>query len=80
MPNCKYCNYCKQIGRQNSNRDTYGRKHYWCKHSSIDLLDSKVFGNRTPGFICFGENTYESPITIKTSPRWCPLKNLVNQK
>lgn len=58
-----------QEGRQNSNRDTYGRKHYYCKHPNV-----KTPPNISEGFICFGENTWESKITIKTSPRWCPLK------
>lgn len=74
MAKCRSCSYCKQIGRQNSNRDTYGRKRYWCEHSLINLLDDKVFGNKSPGFICFGENNIKSPLTIKTSPRWCPLR------
>lgn len=73
MRRCKYCEYCKQIGRQQSNRYTYGRKHYYCKHQ-----DAKTPPNIAEGFICFGENNKESKITIKTSPRWCPLKDKSN--
>ena len=25
-------------------------------------------------FVGFGENNYESPLKLKTSPRWCPKK------
>lgn len=71
---CKCCSYIKQEGKQNSNIDTFGRKHYWCTHPDIETIDLKKFGNRSRGFVCFGENTYKSEITIKTSPRWCPLK------
>ena len=74
MIRCKECDYCKQIGKQNSNRDTVGRKHYWCKHPITDTLEDRVFGNKAQGFIGFGENNYESPLVLKTSPRWCPIK------
>lgn len=30
---------------------------------------------RAIGFIGFGTNTFESPLQLKTSPRWCPLKS-----
>ena len=75
MNRCKECAHCKQIGRQNSNVNTVGRKHYWCKHPIVRTLDNKVFGNKAEGFIGFGENNYASPLVVKTSPRWCPLKN-----
>lgn len=75
MPKCRYCNYINQIGRQNYNIDTFGRKRYWCEHPMISEIDIKAFGNKAPGFICFGENNYDSPLTIKTSPRWCSRKS-----
>lgn len=27
------------------------------------------------GFVGFGENNWKSPLTLKTSPRWCHKKN-----
>lgn len=75
MIRCRDCEYCNQSGRQNSNRDTIGRKHYWCKHPLIKTFDSKIFGNRAEGFIGFGENNYKSQLALKTTPIWCPIKS-----
>lgn len=50
-----------------------GRKHYYCTNPMAKTPD-----NRTTGFIAFGENSYESPIQIKTSPRWCPMREVNN--
>ncbi|MDY4605278.1 hypothetical protein [Clostridium tertium] len=75
MIRCRECEYCNQSGRQNPNRDTMGRKHYWCKHPLIKTFDRKVFGNRAEGFIGFGENNYKSQLALKTTPRWCPIKS-----
>jgi hypothetical protein len=70
---CIYCNDCKQTGRQESNRDTDGRKRYYCTNVSIkDMKDKHGFPHS--GFIGFGTNTWDSPLSIKTSPRWCPQK------
>lgn len=74
MIRCRECEFCKQFGRQNSNRYTFGRKQYWCEHPLTNELDNKVFGNKAEGFIGFGENNYESSLVIKTTPRWCPIK------
>lgn len=73
MYQCIYCNSFKQIGRQQSNRDTDGRKHYYCNHSNIDSMKDK-HGLPHTGFIGFGTNTWDSPLALKTSPRWCPKK------
>lgn len=69
---CKYCNYCKDTGRQQTQRGRLGRKVYYCKHPDAQKLPLKEFGNRAPCFINFGDMTYQSPLTTKTSPRWCP--------
>ena len=55
MIKCKECEYCNQSGRQNSNRYTTGRKHYWCKHPLINDMNNEVFGNKAEGFIGFEE-------------------------
>lgn len=73
---CKYCFFCKQIGRQNSNRDTLGRKRYYCKHEGVSNIRDK-HGFLIDGFVGFGENNWDSPLVLKTSPRWCPKKRSV---
>ena len=73
MHQCIYCEFCKQRGRQQSNRYTDGRKHYYCTHSNINDMKDK-YGLPHTGFIGFGTNTWESPLVLKTSPRWCPKK------
>lgn len=75
---CKNCNHCKQIGRQNMTTYGYGKKHYWCEHPEIEKIPFKKFGNSARGFIGFGTNTLTSPLSLKTHPRWCPmeLKNI----
>ena len=50
------------------------REHYWCKHPLINDMNNEVFGNKAEGFIGFGENNYQSPLVLKTTPRWCPIK------
>lgn len=67
---CKECEFCEVQGRSESQCGTPGRKHYYCINKNI-----KDCGNRTWGFIGFGTNTTVSPLLLKTSPRWCPLKN-----
>lgn len=71
---CKYCFDCKQEGRQNSNKYTCGRKHYYCHNLKIKEIKDK-WGYPHSGFIGFGTNTLDSPLALKTSPRWCPRKN-----
>lgn len=78
IPKCKYCKDCNQIGRQQSTVNYYGRKRYWCNNKISKNYPLKKFGNRAKCFISFGDITNESPITIKTSPRWCP-KRLTNK-
>ena len=66
---CKECEFCKVRGRSESQCYEPGRKHYYCTNEGIEDC-----GDRSWGFIGFGTNTMESPLTVKTSPRWCPLK------
>lgn len=67
---CKECQFCKVRGRSQSQCYEPGRNHYYCINSEV-----KESRTRATGFIGFGTNTYESPLQLKTSPRWCPLKN-----
>ena len=69
MPKCKNCEHCINIGRADAkysgNRHVSGRKYYYCKHPNRPAKKD---------FISCGDCTYASPIVIKTSPCWCPLK------
>lgn len=69
---CKYCFECKEGGRQRSQGGRLGRKTYYCKNPDAKKLPLREFGNRAPYFIGFGDMTCQSPLTTKTSPRWCP--------
>ena len=40
-----------------------------------DHFQSKLTVNGGLGFVCFGDMKTDRP-TVKTSPRWCPLKQL----
>lgn len=72
---CKYCQHCKNAGRQQTQRMRLGRKTYYCEHEEAYKLPIKAFGNKAQRFICFGNyNTLESEPEIKTTPRWCPMK------
>lgn len=74
---CKYCNHCKCVGRANETRNSrtgWSRKEYMCKHPEINNMPLSAFGSRMPGFIGFGDCTSESPVQIKTAPKWCPEK------
>ena len=68
-PRCSICMYCENMGRSQVQSRNAGRKHYYCTNPS-----AQTPSNRAKGFIAFGENTYGSHIQIKTSPRWCPLR------
>lgn len=73
MIKCIDCYDCKQIGRQRTTRKSIGRKRYYCTHPDMkNMKDKHNFPHHN--FIGFGECNEESPLTIKTSPRWCPKK------
>lgn len=59
-PKCVSCKHCHfELGNGNPNR-------YYCVHPTI----MAGMGNR---MVCRTER-YSTEITIKTSPRWCPLR------
>lgn len=70
---CKECKYCKQIGRTECQTYRLGRKTYYCENPDVyDLKDEN--GYQIYNFIGYGDTTIESPLQLKTSKRWCPLK------
>ena len=70
---CKHCPDCKQMGKMKDQGLSIGRKKYHCNNPVIkEKKDSLGFPRNN--FIGFGEATIESPLAIKTSPRWCPRK------
>lgn len=71
--NCKECKYCKQVGRQQSQKWQLGRKRYYCKNPKVYKMKDES-GYPLNNFIGFGDMTEESPLTLKTSKKWCPLK------
>jgi hypothetical protein len=72
---CKDCEHCTQIGRAQTQRNRVGRKYYYCKNPKIKDMKDK-WGYPHMGFIGFGEHNNSSPLMIKTSPIWCPLKQI----
>ena len=71
--NCKECKYCKQIGRQQSQCGQSGRKRYYCKNPKVYEMRDKD-GYPINRFVGYGDMTVESPLKLKTSKKWCPLK------
>lgn len=77
MAKCKECEHCKMLSRANAVAGyIYGRGEFWCRNPETDKLPLKIFGSKAPGFIGFGTPEKESKIQVKTSPRWCPIRNI----
>ena len=70
---CKECKYCEQIGRSESQNFNLGRKQYFCENPEIYNLKDE-HGRQIYNFIGYGDSTIESPLQLKTSKKWCPLK------
>lgn len=70
---CKHCVYCRQKGRQNSQRGQLGRKRYYCEHPRVHDMKEK---NGLPlyPFIGYGDMSVKSPLVLKTHKAWCPLR------
>lgn len=71
-PNCWRCQYCENIGRQQSQRGQLGRKRYYCNHPRVKELKDRHRHPLNP-FVGYGDMTLNSPLTLKTRKRWCPL-------
>lgn len=70
LTKCIECKYAKS--------EDYGAKRYnvFCRHPNQKYIIEYCMKNRVgkmPGFICFTKPFDPEP-TIKTSPKWCPLK------
>lgn len=70
---CVNCQYCKQIGRQQTQRGQLGRKRYFCKHPRVNELKDE-HGLPLYPFIGFGDMSKESQLTLKTRKKWCPME------
>lgn len=75
MITCRDCEYFTNFGRCNSQQYKPGRKLYKCRHPKVSEIPKKDFGNSMDGFIGYGKaNSFDSPLEMKTTPRWCPKK------
>ena len=70
---CKECKYCKVIGRTKGERFGSGRKQYFCENPEVYKLKDKN-GYPLFNFVGYGDTTIKSPLQLKTSKKWCPLK------
>lgn len=62
---CKDCEYCKAYGWvAPKTKGACGKRKYFCEHPDTPPIY---------GFIGYGLNTRESPLKMKTHPKWCPL-------
>ncbi|MBO5475541.1 MAG: hypothetical protein J5982_03425 [Bacilli bacterium] len=78
MIRCKDCKHCKQIGRSQIQRGNWiGRARYYCENPLLKGVRDKQ-GYPLNTFIGFGDNTLESPLSIKSCKKWCPLKKEVS--
>lgn len=71
--NCKKCDYIKIITNYNK-RAT--RNHCYCNHPDKEHISDYFRKHRvckSVGFLSFTK-PYTNEPTIKTSPKWCPLK------
>lgn len=66
---CKDCEFCRPGGRQKAKYSCLknSRRSYHCDHPER----LKYTKN---DFIGFGDTTLESPLQLKSSKRWCPLR------
>lgn len=70
---CRYCEHLQQQGRQKSQSGQLGRKHYYCGNPAVKHLKDR-HGAPVYPFVGFGDMTVDSPLQLKTSKRWCPMK------
>lgn len=71
---CKDCKDCLVKGRSNHIKNLWGRKHYFCMNKKVLNMKDK-WGRPVYNFCGYGDNSYESPLQLKTTPRFCPIKN-----
>ena len=70
---CSRCYYLKP-GRKSQGNSRYGgRFEYWCGHPDGKSRCGAA-SHRAPGFIGWSRPGEGGLASVKTSPRWCPLK------
>lgn len=77
VPRCKECRHCELRNRAESKFTGgygYGRGYFFCENQETKRLPREAFGNQMPSFIGFGTPEYDTKLTMKTSPRWCPRR------
>lgn len=77
IPRCKECQHCELRNRAESKFTGgygYGRGYFFCENQETKRLPREAFGNQMPSFIGFGTPEYDTKLTVKTSPRWCPRR------
>lgn len=73
LPPCAHCQYCQQVGRQQTQSGQLGRKKYFCNHPKVGELKDKHGFPLFP-FIGFGDMSAKSELTLKTRKKWCPME------
>lgn len=77
IPRCKECQHCELRNRAESKFTGgygYGRGYFFCENQETKRLPREAFRNQMPSFIGFGTPEYDTKLTVKTSPRWCPRR------
>lgn len=73
---CKECKYCKHIGYTSIVKKAGlrgGRATYYCEHPEVNKIKDK-HGNPLNNFIGYGDGTFKNLLQLKTSKKWCPMK------
>lgn len=76
---CRHCPYMEMSGRARETKNNYGLKgprgDCWCTHPKARERFDQLCpdSHRSPTFIDFTPPGEVYP-TLKTSPRWCPLR------
>lgn len=77
IPRCKECQHCELRNRAEDKFASgygYGRGYFFCENQETKRLPREAFGNQMPSFIGFGTPEYDTKLTVKTSPKWCPRR------
>lgn len=72
---CAECEYCKEFRPEGNTRSNFTCEHPDTSYIREFYKKNKI--SRMEGFIGFGKR-YSSDVPIKTSPKWCPKKQIVD--
>lgn len=75
---CKDCEFCRCWKGRKFGVFNYTRYEYYCENPETHKLRDKQ-GYPINNFIGYGDKTRENKLTLKTSKKWCPLKNTVKR-